>query len=155
MDVYVGFDSAWTDNPSAPGAICAIAMENDRCVDFRAPRLISFKQALAFIREIRAEDGLTLIAVVASRNVLSEAALKELMQLRLELQISPEQVLAEKPYSWKVSKGCDNVTLGNFIERAVGVWQVPEPFKDKLLDVGGPFAGLIIAHKKTAEQPTP
>ena len=28
MDVYIGFDSAWTDNPKAPGAICAIAIKD-------------------------------------------------------------------------------------------------------------------------------
>jgi predicted RNase H-like nuclease len=49
MDVYIGFDSAWTDNPKAPGAICAGGVENKRPVRFEPPELVSFDQALTFI----------------------------------------------------------------------------------------------------------
>ncbi|AZV38272.1 DUF429 domain-containing protein [Komagataeibacter xylinus] len=65
MDIYVGFDSAWTDNPKAPGAICAISIENGYPAQFHAPRLVSFNQALAFIQNVRpdAVDGITLIAL--------------------------------------------------------------------------------------------
>ena len=63
MDVYIGFDSAWTDNPKAPGAICAVAIENDRLTRFDAPQLVSFDQALTFIQKARSESGATLIAL--------------------------------------------------------------------------------------------
>jgi predicted RNase H-like nuclease len=63
MDVYIGFDSAWTDNPKAPGAICAIGIEDGRPAHFYAPQLVSFDQALAFIRTVRSENGVTLIAL--------------------------------------------------------------------------------------------
>lgn len=63
MDIYIGFDSAWTDNPKAPGAICAVAIENGRPTLFRAPQLASFDQALAFIQAIRSETGATLVAL--------------------------------------------------------------------------------------------
>ncbi len=63
MDVYVGFDSAWTDNPKAPGAIAAVGVEDGRVCAWHAPRLVTFDQALGFVREVRSADGVTLVAV--------------------------------------------------------------------------------------------
>jgi predicted RNase H-like nuclease len=63
MDVYIGFDSAWTDNPKARGAICAAGVENGRLARFDAPKLATFDEALAFIQETRSETGATLIAL--------------------------------------------------------------------------------------------
>jgi predicted RNase H-like nuclease len=63
MDAYIGFDSAWTDNPKAPGAICAVCFENGRPMQFKAPRLVSFAQAHAFIRAESSDDGCTLLAL--------------------------------------------------------------------------------------------
>ena len=63
MDIYIGFDSAWTDNPKAPGAICTVGIENGHPALFNAPQLVSFEQALTFIQKARSEDGATLIAL--------------------------------------------------------------------------------------------
>jgi predicted RNase H-like nuclease len=63
MNLYVGFDSAWTDNPKAPGAICAVGIENGHQTLFLAPELVSFRQALSFIQQHRSRDGITLIAL--------------------------------------------------------------------------------------------
>jgi predicted RNase H-like nuclease len=63
MDTYVGFDSAWTDNPKILGAICAVDIEDGHAARFRAPRLVSFNQALTFIRSVRSGNGITLIAL--------------------------------------------------------------------------------------------
>ena len=63
MDVYIGFDSAWTDNAKAPGAICAVGVEAGRPVLFHPPRLVTFDQALTFIREVGTTDGVTLVAL--------------------------------------------------------------------------------------------
>ncbi len=60
---FIGFDSAWTDNPKAPGAICAVVQENGAFTRFEPPRLVSFSQALEFIRSLHREGGLTLIAI--------------------------------------------------------------------------------------------
>ena len=57
MDVYIGFDSAWTDNPKAPGAICAIAIKDRQPLRFYAPQFVSFNQALTFIKSVSADDG--------------------------------------------------------------------------------------------------
>lgn len=63
MVIYIGFDSAWTDNPKAPGAICAVSIGNGHPVRFHSPQLVSFDQALAFIKNVRSGDEATLIAL--------------------------------------------------------------------------------------------
>jgi predicted RNase H-like nuclease len=62
-DTYVGFDSAWTDHPKAPGAIAAVCVGAGGVVQFHAPRLVSFDGALGFIREVRSAAGVTLVAL--------------------------------------------------------------------------------------------
>jgi predicted RNase H-like nuclease len=49
----VGFDSAWTDNPKAPGAICVIRLTDDGTILHLAPRLASFAEALDVIESER------------------------------------------------------------------------------------------------------
>jgi hypothetical protein len=63
MDIYIGFDSAWTDNPKAPGAICAVGIEHGHPARFYAPQLVSFQQAIAFIQTVRSDNGTTLVAL--------------------------------------------------------------------------------------------
>lgn len=63
MDTYIGFDSAWTDNPKAPGAIAAVLLRGDRVVAWRPPQLVSFAGALAFIRDAHSLTGMTLVAL--------------------------------------------------------------------------------------------
>lgn len=60
---YVGFDSAWTDNEKAPGAICAILLRPGVAPEFHAPRLTRFADALAFIETTSAGSDHTLIAL--------------------------------------------------------------------------------------------
>ncbi|MTH62389.1 DUF429 domain-containing protein [Paracoccus litorisediminis] len=60
---FVGFDSAWTDNPRAPGAVCALVTRADGPPAFHAPQLATFAHALAFIRAIQKTSRLTLIAL--------------------------------------------------------------------------------------------
>jgi predicted RNase H-like nuclease len=53
----IGFDSAWTDNSKAPGAICALVIASDGGIQFKQPFHVSFDQAFAFIEaEHRACD---------------------------------------------------------------------------------------------------
>ena len=63
MDTYIGFDSAWTDNQKAPGAICAVIIDRGKLVHFYPPGLASFEEALRFIDEVRSPVGVTLIAL--------------------------------------------------------------------------------------------
>ena len=62
-DVFIGFDSAWTDNAKAPGAICASEIQNGRTVAWHPPRLAGFDAALEFIQAVHSSDGVTLIAL--------------------------------------------------------------------------------------------
>jgi predicted RNase H-like nuclease len=63
VDTYIGFDSAWAGNPKAPGAICAVRIKEGQPVRFHAPQLVSFDEALTFIRNVSVDGGSTLIAL--------------------------------------------------------------------------------------------
>jgi predicted RNase H-like nuclease len=63
MDMYIGFDSAWTDNPKAPGALCAIGFDEGRPIKFIEPQLATFDQALDFVQDVRSNNGATLVAL--------------------------------------------------------------------------------------------
>jgi predicted RNase H-like nuclease len=61
--VLIGFDSAWADNPKAPGAICAMTFEEGRPTSFAVPRLANFAEAANFIEEIDREADYLLVAI--------------------------------------------------------------------------------------------
>ena len=63
MDTLIGFDSAWTDNAKAPGAICAVRVQGEVAVEWWPPELVSFSGALDFVRRVRSVDGVTLVAL--------------------------------------------------------------------------------------------
>jgi predicted RNase H-like nuclease len=60
---FVGFDSAWTDNPKSPGAICSIDYDGGQFSGFKEPTLVPFSQALDFVRGIDRPGQLTLVAI--------------------------------------------------------------------------------------------
>jgi len=49
--IIYGFDSAWTDNPRKPGAICAVAYDADGKSRFYEPEMATFSKAEEFISE--------------------------------------------------------------------------------------------------------
>lgn len=59
----VGFDSAWTDSPKAPGAICVIRIDGLRARLYLEPRLASFGDALEIIRGERSDTDKCLVAL--------------------------------------------------------------------------------------------
>jgi predicted RNase H-like nuclease len=59
----VGFDSAWTDKPKAPGAVCVIRSDSDGKLTYKEPELASFAQALDIIRDERERCQLCLVAI--------------------------------------------------------------------------------------------
>jgi predicted RNase H-like nuclease len=61
--VFVGFDSAWADNPIAPGAICAVEFDGAEFVGFRAPELVGFDKAAEFVEAVRRPDRPTIVAI--------------------------------------------------------------------------------------------
>ena len=61
-EVYVGFDSAWTDNITAPGAICSLTLRADEII-FDPPRLARFEQAAQFIEDAARPEDLLVVAL--------------------------------------------------------------------------------------------
>ncbi len=61
--IIFGFDSAWTDSPKAPGAICAVAIDETGAVEFHEPQLVTFAQAIDYIDYARLGFSLSLIAL--------------------------------------------------------------------------------------------
>ena len=59
----IGFDSAWADNPKAPGAICCIRLLNSSLLSFGEPELASFSQALAYVQQEHGASDLCLVAI--------------------------------------------------------------------------------------------
>ncbi len=57
-----GFDSAWTDNPRAPGAICALRIDGGT-VSFGPPELCNFGRAAKLIRAAKTSDEYVLVAL--------------------------------------------------------------------------------------------
>jgi predicted RNase H-like nuclease len=57
-----GFDSAWTDNPKAPGALCAIRI-TDAGVTFAVPELANFSRAAELIRLAKQAGDFVLVAL--------------------------------------------------------------------------------------------
>lgn len=60
----VGFDSAWTDNPKAPGAVCVVRFNGEGARLCVMPRLSSFREALEVIAHERTMAGKCVIAMV-------------------------------------------------------------------------------------------
>jgi predicted RNase H-like nuclease len=63
VDTFVGFDSAWSDNAKATGAITAICLCKEVVVGWHPPQSVSFDGALAFIQRARSTDGATIVAL--------------------------------------------------------------------------------------------
>ena len=57
IETFVDFDSAWTDNAKAPGAICAVQLAN-RAHRFHPAQLFYFAEALTFAEEAAGLPGL-------------------------------------------------------------------------------------------------
>ncbi len=63
METFVGFDSAWMDNPRAPGAICALSMNDGEPRRWHPPVLVGFDAAHAFIADVIAGSRYNLVAL--------------------------------------------------------------------------------------------
>lgn len=60
---FIGFDSAWADNPKAPGAIAGLVLDGAETVSFVPPQLATFAQGADLIEDLSAGCALTLIAL--------------------------------------------------------------------------------------------
>lgn len=59
----IGFDSAWTDKPTAPGAVCAIRSDAQGRRYSSNPQLATFDQALEFITTERTRCDVCIVAL--------------------------------------------------------------------------------------------
>lgn len=59
----IGFDSAWTDSPKAPGAICTIRIDESARKTLVPPVLVSFDQSLAVIEAEKVVSALRIVAL--------------------------------------------------------------------------------------------
>jgi predicted RNase H-like nuclease len=59
----VGFDSAWTDNAKAPGAVCAIRCDHHGHLSSSDPQLASFDQAFDFIAAEQSRCDVCVVAI--------------------------------------------------------------------------------------------
>ncbi|PKA44689.1 DUF429 domain-containing protein (plasmid) [Rhizobium sullae] len=59
----IGFDSAWTDNPRAPGGICVLREDEAGSRLHFMPRLASFNEAVEIIHSERGQVGKCLVAL--------------------------------------------------------------------------------------------
>jgi len=62
-EVFIGFDSAWTDNQKNPGAIAACVVEAGTHTEFHSPRLASFLEAEQFIKHVTQDHTYALVAI--------------------------------------------------------------------------------------------
>ena len=73
-EVFVGFDSAWTDNPRKPGAIGLVEFVDRRASRFIEPKLATFDDALDLIEARAAGADLVLVAIDQPTRVPNRAS---------------------------------------------------------------------------------
>ena len=121
IETFVGFDSAWTDNAKAPGAICAVQLGTGQPLRFHAPRLACFAEALTFVDEVAGDY--TLVALDQPTIVPNAASMR------------PAERVAASVISWigggvqpanrsKLGMFCDASPIWPFIA-ALGAVQDP------------------------------
>jgi predicted RNase H-like nuclease len=59
----IGFDSAWTDQAKAPGAVCAVEIDGDGARRFDPPFLARFDKAAEFIEQKKAQFDKCLVCI--------------------------------------------------------------------------------------------
>jgi predicted RNase H-like nuclease len=74
--IFVGFDSAWADNPKARGAICSVRFDGEGFVDFHAPELVGFDDAIVCVTGLLRSDMPTLVALDQPTIVPNETGMR-------------------------------------------------------------------------------
>lgn len=124
LSTLIGFDSAWTDKKSAPGAICALVVDEGQPVTFHPPRLSTFDEALAFIETVKSPDGATLIALDQPTIVPNLTSMRPVERVAASL-ISWIGGGVQPANRGKVGMFCDASPIWNFLGR-LGATEDPE-----------------------------
>ncbi len=129
---FVGFDSAWTDNPTSPGAICSIDYDGGQFSGFNEPVLVRFSQALNFVRGISRPGQLTLVAIDQPTIVPNQSSMR------------PAERVAASAISWLGGgvQPANRTRVGMFDEGAP-IWSflrdlnaTEDPERARLADIG-------------------
>jgi predicted RNase H-like nuclease len=123
-DVFIGFDSAWTDNAKAPGAICASGIQDGRTVAWHPPRLAGFDAAREFIQAVRSPDGVTLIALDQPTLVPNAESMRP-VERAVASVVSWLGGGVQAAHMGKIGMFCANSPVWPFL-RAVGAVEDPE-----------------------------
>lgn len=124
MDTLIGFDSAWTDNVKAPGAITAVSLQDGNVISWHPPRLVSFDTALAFIRDVRSPDGVTLIALDQPTIVVNTTSMRPVERAAASL-ISWLGGGVQPSNTGRVGMFCKDAPIWRFLA-ALGAKENPE-----------------------------
>ena len=112
--VIFGFDSAWTDAPKAPGAICAVAFDERGQVQFHEPRLVSFTEARRFIDALRKDFFVSLVALDQPTVVPNAAGSRPVDKVAASL-VSFVGGGVQPANRSKIGMFCDNSPIWSFI----------------------------------------
>lgn len=128
--IIFGFDSAWTDAPKAPGAICAVAFDDRGNVAFHEPRLVSFAEAHAFISETRRYFAVSLVALDQPTVVPNASGSRPVDKVAASL-ISFIGGGVQPANRGKIGMFCDNAPIWSFLA-ALGATQDPVQAREAL-----------------------
>ena len=121
---FVGFDSAWTDKPKAPGAICAVSLLEGSEPEFHEPRLAGFDQAREFIHELAARSAYTLVAIDQPTIVRNDASLRPVERVMASL-ISWLGGGVQPSHTGRIGMFCASAPIWGFLH-ALGATEDPE-----------------------------
>lgn len=124
LDTIIGFDSAWTDKQSAPGAICAIMFDGPKPVAFHAPKLATFDEALDFITRVQSPDGATLVALDQPTVVPNQTSMRPVERVAASL-VSWLGGGVQPSNRGKIGMFCDRSPIWRFLDR-LGAIEQPE-----------------------------
>ncbi|MFY8193786.1 MAG: DUF429 domain-containing protein [Novosphingobium sp.] len=112
--VIFGFDSAWTDAPKAPGAICAVAFDDHGQANFYEPQLVSFAQARRLIDGLRKAFAVSLVALDQPTVVPNAAGSRPVDKVAASL-ISFVGGGVQPANRSKIGMFCDDAPIWSFI----------------------------------------
>lgn len=130
--IIFGFDSAWTDSPKAPGAICAIAFDTIGRFSFVEPRLVSFAGASEFIEARRHDHAVSLVALDQPTIVPNAAGSRPVDKVAASL-ISFIGGGVQPANRGKIGMFCDNASIWRFLS---GLNATEDPLKARVAAAG-------------------
>lgn len=130
--VVFGFDSAWTDAPRAPGAICAIAFDSQGHVTFHEPRLVSFAEAKTFIDDVGKGFAFRLVALDQPTVVPNSAGSRPVEKVAASL-VSFVGGGVQPANRSKVGMFCDDAPIWSFLS---GLNAIEDPIRSRTASAG-------------------